>query len=340
MSDQQYFIVQHKNTVATKRSASGGAFYGIAEAFLKTGGVVFGAAVTPECKYVVSHIEVSSTDCLYKLQNSKYVQSNIGDTFINVAEYLKQGRKVLFSGTPCQIAGLYGFLGEKKDNLTTVDLVCHGVPSPGLLKSTLKEEEKILGETIKTFSFRSKNRNFLSSSIFVFSVMTNKKEVRRLYFNDFYYNTFMNGLTFRESCYVCKWANMNRISDFTIGDAASQRMYKEFHPYESNSLLIINTNKGKKIWNKIRENFDYKALDIDSEKKLNHQLLKPVKRSSVRDYIYEEFQNSTHSEIRTKYARPFSLKDKIILYISLCFPGKIVSMLGKLINLVRGKKNV
>ena len=127
------------------KSTSGGAFFALAKKTIQSGGVVFGAAFKDGSNWDVWHTEAHDLSQLDALRESKYVQSRIGDSYIKVKDYLLEGKKVLFSGTPCQIAGLHSFLGCEYENLITVEVICHGVPSAALLRDHLFEQEKVYG---------------------------------------------------------------------------------------------------------------------------------------------------------------------------------------------------
>ncbi len=142
-----------KSEALRRASSSGGVFSAICEKILSDGGIIFGAALNDDCK-TVRHVKVETMDELGRLRGSKYVQSAIGDTYIEAREALKSGKKVLFSGTPCQIDGLRLFLKRDYENLITVEIICHGTPSPNLFTKYIKYMEAKLGGVIKKVSFR------------------------------------------------------------------------------------------------------------------------------------------------------------------------------------------
>ena len=151
----EFFMGWHKSREVLLSSSSGGAFTGIAEVVLANNGVVFGAFFD-EDKRLVEHIAVEDKYELYKLKLSKYFQSRINDSYINAEKYLKEGRQVLFSGTGCQIAGLYKYLNKQYDNLITVDVLCHGITSKKVVDSYIKSKENKYKKEIKSFRFRIK----------------------------------------------------------------------------------------------------------------------------------------------------------------------------------------
>ena len=151
----EFYMGWHKDLNILLNSSSGGAFTAIADLILNEGGVVFGAFFN-DSKHTVEHIGVDSSEDLYKLRLSKYFQGRINDSYKNAEVELKKGRKVLFTGTGCQIAGLYRFLGKEYENLLTVDVLCHGTTSKKVVDSYIKSKEKKYRKKILSFRFRLK----------------------------------------------------------------------------------------------------------------------------------------------------------------------------------------
>lgn len=199
-----------------KISSSGGAFSVFARWLLNQGGIVYGA--TMDEKLQVYHIGVQKIEDLDKLRGSKYVQSKIGSTYFEAKEWLKKGRKVLFTGTPCQIAGLYSSLNGKKYEglLYTLDLVCHGVPSQGCFDSYIRKlnAKNINWGNVEMFHFRKLDSWSIISSVKFSSTKWKILEQE----DNVYMNAFFQKSIFRESCYRCLYSNMNRLGIFTIAD--------------------------------------------------------------------------------------------------------------------------
>lgn len=211
-----YALISNKDR---KVSSSGGAFSVFAKWILAQGGIVYGASIND--KFEVRHIGIETVAELDKLRGSKYVQSAMDDTYQNVREQLRKGRKVLFVGTGCQVGGLYAFLNGKRydGHLFTLDLVCHGTPSYGAFKIYLEKLKKIdspNGESgnIEGFRFRK-----FDSWDYRPAVKFAKSKWRILNLSEnAYMNAFFEGLTFRESCFNCQYCNTQRIGTFTIAD--------------------------------------------------------------------------------------------------------------------------
>lgn len=224
-------------------SSSGGVFYALAEKVIGTGGVVFGAAFLDGLE--VGHIEVEDLAGLYRLSGSKYVQSDLFSSFEDVREYLKSGRKVLFSGTPCQVAGLKSFLDAAYDNLFTVDCACHGVPSPGLWKKYAASFEKFGSPAVKV-NFRDKSKGWRDYSVSV--ELADGRVVSRKKLDDPYMALFLQNVTLRPSCYDCRFRSGHSCADITLGDFWNVgRVIPEMNDGKGVSLLCVNTEKGREM---------------------------------------------------------------------------------------------
>lgn len=325
-----YFIVQGKERKSIKKSASGGAFYTIAKYVIhELEGVVFGASF--DDSNVVRHIYADKISGLQQLQNSKYVQSDIGETFEKVKEFLEKGRYVFFTGTPCQVAGLHAYLGKNIETLFTADLICHGVPSPMLLKRQLEEVSHSWKGKIKGVRFRYKNPLFCSSS-FYYMIMKPQHglPIVRNPKDDPYFNIFSKGIGFRESCYKCQYANRERVGDFTFGDCDSHSLYPEFHPNEANSCLLLNSEKAQKIWETaLNRLFDYTPLDLTKEEKYNKQLHAPSVRPDARDEVYKDLQKLPWKHFAQKYAGEQTAIRRVKAYLALILPPAILKRWGR-----------
>lgn len=185
------------------KSSSGGIFTAFAENIIEQGGVVFGARF--DDNWDVIHDYTDSVEGLEALRGSKYVQSFIRDSFIKVEHFLKQNRKVLFSGTPCQIAGLLGYLRKDYDNLITVEVACHGVPSPMVWHNYIKDKK------ISVVNFRDKSTGWKD-----YSVRIGRKRKRHTY--DSYMNCFLGNYSLRQSCFNCGFKSGKSQADITIAD--------------------------------------------------------------------------------------------------------------------------
>lgn len=309
-----------KDKKALRNSASGGAFYGIALFFIeKKRGYVFGAAY--DDKFSVKHIKISNVWELNKLQNSKYVQSNTISAYKEVKSLLDKQENVLYSGTPCQVAGLKNFLREDYDNLWTIDILCHGVPSQKLLK---KEIEFINAQNKKKYNaikFRCRGSH-TKSFYYLCCQQSNGKRVFMNERQSLYYKLFFMSASLRESCYCCSYSNINRVGDFSIGDSSSSDFYLNFYPNESCSSLFINSPKAKAYWfDGISELFDYCKLNVKKEIELNHPLRKSAERPILRDEVYKMIYKEGYSKVYKNYCEPMGIQSELRIKKNLAIPS-------------------
>lgn len=269
-----------------KISSSGGAFSLFAKWILDQGGIVFGAAMDEY--FAVRHIGISSVDDLNKLRGSKYVQSVIGDSYKQVRECLKNEKKVLFTGTGCQVAGLYAFLKGKRyeGQLITLDLVCHGVPSQAAFSCYLEKLKKIdrsSSGNIDGFRFRKLDSWDYRPAV---KFAKSKWHILTLWENA-YMNAFFKGIIYRESCYNCSYCNMERIGTCTIADFWG--IGKHGVPFSKNvasgvSLVIDNTNLIPKIRSELDKTAYIEERTIEEAVTEQVNLKHPMSRLPERNY--------------------------------------------------------
>jgi coenzyme F420-reducing hydrogenase beta subunit len=283
-------------------SASGGIFPILAENVLEQKGVVFGCAFNENL--VAQHIAIENPNELHRLQNSKYVQSDTLDTYIQVKGFLEQSRKVLYSGTPCQIAGLKAFCG-KNENLITVDLICHGVPSPRLFVKYITQLGKKMGGKVLEYNFRCKEADgWKTGANKKTKTKTKTKTIDSA--RDPYYFRFKTSESLRESCFSCKFACGKRAGDFTIGDYwGIEEVHPEFYSNLGVSVVLINTDKGRKIWQNVQNKVECIQSSFENAARKLKNLKHPTKRPVTRDSFY----NNDKRLLKI----PFCVKLKILL---------------------------
>ena len=296
------------NNEATRiKSSSGGAFTEIAKLVFDKGGVVFGASMNRDLK--VEHIFIEKETELFRLRGSKYVQSIIGETYKQAQSFLRQGRMVLFSGTPCQIAGLRNFLHKDYENLCTVDLICHGVPSPRVFEDYKRYIENIIKETITCIEFRCKKASWIFFNIGINPDIekngyTNYSYIGN-YYSDPYIRAFLRDNILRSNCYKCQYTSLNRVSDFTIADwwgyKATSNKDKHFDK-KGVSLIMCNTLKAVNMANHL----DMYLKERTKEEALhtNLSLQKPFPRPSTRDDFWKDYERKPFDEMVQKWMRP------------------------------------
>lgn len=297
-----------------ENSASGGIFAVFAKYVIEElSGVVYGVELDLRDN-ICRHVEINKVEDIYRIQNSKYVQSEISGVFPLCKKNLLEGRQVLFSGTPCQISGLRNYLGCEFDNLLTVDIICHGVPSPKLLSMYIKNE---LPDNITKLRFRHRLEASLRRSAYDINYEVNGHTIIKPGGNDIYYNAFTNGESLRECCYTCKYAREDRISDITIGDCDSWKLYKGLEKDNIISSILINTTKGENFWRECNKRITYTKLDYKEECIINHQLRRPFIRPTRRDTIYKDLSNLKWAEFKEKQQKTqndLTLKIKRTVY--------------------------
>ena len=235
------FVATYDDDKILRHSSSGGMFTALSEIILREGGIVFGASF--DKNWHVYHTAARTLDELENLRGSKYVQSQIGSVYRQVKDALKSS-KVLFSGTPCQCVGLKRFLGGDNENLLTVDIICHGAPSPGIWENYIGE----LGREheIKHVNFRSKRNGWSSTLDINFS---DRGHIFGANNKNLYGKLFLSGLSERPSCHECKAKIPNNRSDLTIGDAWGVKNFApEMFDSRGTSIVFIHTDKGKKFF--------------------------------------------------------------------------------------------
>ena len=315
-----YAAVNRKKSML-KTSASGGVFAALAKSVIEKGGVVFGCAYNENLK--AEHICIRAEADISKLQGSKYVQSNMNDCFPKAKKHLEAGRTVLFTGTPCQVAGLKSYLNREYDKLITVDLVCHGVPSAAFLKGYIHWLELKLQGQVTGINFRDKSKGWglLQGITYQKKGVVHKKLISPVL--SCYYGYFINGDIYRESCYICQYANENRQGDFSMGDFWG---IKEIHPEidakAGVSVLLVNSRKGMKMMESLSGRLHLTETTFAQAKAGNGQLRKPTSRSPNREAILKTFREEGFRSVADGYHK--NMRRKILVFrIKKLIPRKI-----------------
>lgn len=291
----------NKNKEQLLVSSSGGAFSALATSILKEGGIVFGATkIRNEKGFSFIFKSIRTVDEIPLLQKSKYVQCDILKTYQEVERELRTGKKVLFSGVPCQIAGLKKFLLRDYKNLITVDIICHGVPNAEILNSYLHYFEKKKRIKVKDFDFRSKKKGWGPLLLKINGIAKKGKE-KIFYLKTYqssYYHLFFTSEIYRDSCYSCPFAGPKRISDITIGDYwGVQQYFPNLNVKEGCSCLLVNTMKGMVFLETHKDNLELLESKIENIQVLNHQLVKPATHTGVREKVLNIYKNSSYTEV-------------------------------------------
>lgn len=287
-----------------EKSSSGGLFYTIAKWIISQGGIVYGAAF--DKNLTLRHIGVETENDLQALRGSKYLQSDLRNTYKEAREELKKGRWCYFTGTACQIAGLKAFLRKDYPTLITSDLVCHGVPSQKIFNEHLAYlRKKHNNNNITNYQFRD-NKKWGVCEIVNFT-NPNKQEIvytKPTYELSPYLYSFMHSYTYRYSCYDCKFAKIPRQGDITLADYwGAKTFFPDIDMSCGVSLILLNNEKGKNFWNNIKEECKYYKSNVTDAAKYNANLIHKTKEPEIRKSIYRLIEKEGYEKIAKREFR-------------------------------------
>lgn len=305
----EVYSFKHRDEAIRSKSRSGGAFFAIAEKVIKQDGVVYGVALDDEL--VPKHIRVTELTELTKLQGSKYVEAEIGSTFKDVENDLKNGKFVLFASTACKVAAIESYISQRglKENLFTVDLICHGVPSRKAFKDYINYQNKRFLFKIRSFDFRDKSFGW-NTHLESFILSNNKKIVSSMW-----RNIFFSEYTIRPSCSNCFYTNKNRPADITLGDFwGIDKLNEDFNDNKGVSCVILNTAKAVEFFNNIEANKFKTSIDECH----HNQLKKPVSLPKNRELFWAIYnQKGFINALEYVFGKFYGLKMTIKSYIRL-----------------------
>ena len=270
-----------------KVSSSGGVFSVVAEYVLNLGGVICGAAFNEEMK--LEHIIIDNKKDLAKLRGSKYVQSEMGDIYHAIKKHLVKKTYVFFVACPCEVAGLQNYLGRQYEHLITADLICHGIPSPSVLKQYLDEEYK--GQKVLNINFRDKKDGwggpYMTTTTTTTTGIFSKKD-----FEDSYFTAFFANISLREGCYHCNYTRLPRVADFTLGDCWGAT--SDIDDKKGTSVLFINNQKAQEIFDNIKESFPLvRQMPYEFHIKAQPHLKHPVSAHPARTSFFKDLKTMT-----------------------------------------------
>lgn len=302
------YAVINKNEQVRDESTSGGFFSLLANYVLDLNGYVIGAYYDEN--FIVKHIAINDKNELYKLRGAKYSQSELGNIFKQVKDLLDQKKYVLFSGTPCQVSGLKSFLRKDYERLITVDLICHGVPSPLAWKKYLEYRYKKdnNGEKANSINLRSKISgwsNYHYSVVFDYD----KYKYEKLNGQDPFMKAFVNNLCLRPSCYSCHFKGIQRISDFTLGDYwGIWNQISEMDDNKGTSIVFVHSQLGKNIFNQLKNSIIYQEVDVNKAIEENPSMIKSSQKNDKREDFMNDLKNHDFDYLIDKY----ELKQKLV----------------------------
>ena len=289
------------------RSSSGGVFYSLAERVISEGGVVFGARFDENWQVVIDYSE--TLEGVKAFMGSKYVQARIETAYTDTKRFLQEGRKVLFSGTPCQIAGLHHFLKKGYDNLTTVDVICHGVPSPKVWRKYINE---ICGSqaAITSVNFRDKTNGWSDYNVCVRYKSENVvKELQTKATKDVFMRGFLADFTTRPSCYACKAKNGRSNSDITLGDFwGIDNVFPDMNDEKGTSVVVIHTEKGRRCVEGL--GIKTKETSLDMLKQYNPSYMRSAPRHPKRDTFFARIEKEKLTKVIADCTKP-TIKQRI-----------------------------
>ncbi len=277
----EFFAVRHADPAVRKASTSGGLFTALSDIILKRGGAVAGAVMKED--FSVVHVIANDAAGRNAMRYSKYVQSDCSRIFTPIAGLLRAGREVLFTGTPCQVAALYGFLDNEPENLYTADFICHGVPSPMVFDLFRRDLAARFGAPMVSFRFRDQQRGCVPMRIG--AEFANGAHYLEDCEHDPYFQLFLSSILNRECCSKCPYTKVHRSSDLTLGDCWR---FASFAPqWDDNtgvSTLLVNTKKGKKLFEDAAGTLEKEPCSLREVDQ--HYLHHPGKRHPDRDLFF------------------------------------------------------
>lgn len=307
-----YASVNKDNEIRVK-SSSGGIFSILCEYVINKNGVVFGASF--DDKFNVNHSYEESLSQCSKFRGSKYVQSEIGYMYKTARNFLELGKLVLFTGTQCQIKGLNLYLGKKYKNLITVDVICHGVPSPKVFKLYKNKLIKKYKSDIKSISFRDKSEGWRDFNYV--TQFSNGQVYSKSLKEDIYIKGFLHNLYLRPSCYECRAKNFTSGSDISLADYwGVEEIHKDLDDNKGTSLVLINTKNGQDVFKAISNKVIYEHTDLEYSIEKNPCIVKPVNKNPDRKAFFRKIDNSDIEKNINKYINK-TIIDRIRIKIAI-----------------------
>lgn len=327
------YSAYQKQINVRKRSSSGGIFYTLAKYILSQGGVVYGAAWTVGLH--LKHIEADDEKTLEWLLRSKYVQSDTSEVYSKVKKRLDEGRKVLFCGTPCQVAAMKSFLsGKDYDNLLLVDVICQGVPSPGIFKKYIDEVEAKYHTKMVDVTFRSKKYGWRCGLLLLLLLCEDGRQIELKYRHNTYYRSFLRNYFIRESCFNCQFKTPNKgcFSDITLADfwRIGNNVPFKCDTYESGvSAVLTNNNKGEQFFESIKDDIVWEERTF--EEFSTNGGLRIAQRPSDLDASFETASKGNFYAIQAKHY-PYTWKTYLRDWLNMHFSQETIKNLKKWIR--------
>lgn len=296
LEETKFYAAYNKNQELLHNSSSGGIFSVLAEAIIKDNGVVYGVVQTDT--FDVHFERAENMDACKKFMGSKYLQANVKGILKEVLVDLKEGKKVLFTGTPCQIAGLYNFLKKKYSNLYTCDIVCHGVPSNKVYRKYIEYLEQKYQKRVKNIKFRDKSEGWKPNRLKI-EFADNSCLYTRSQENIFQ-KGFLENYYLRKSCYSCKYAKLPRIGDISLADFWGYEGKLE-NNNQGLSIVVVSTPQGKQLFEKISNNLHFHEVEKEYVlTKSRHVYMHPAENVE-RDEFLKKIEKHDIEELANRY---------------------------------------
>ena len=312
------FAAMSRDKELLRRSSSGAVFSTIASEMLNDRAVVYGCEWTPDRNDLTPHhARINSIGDLRRLQGSKYVQSDMGNTFVSVADDLRKGKTVLFSGTPCQVAALKGFLGNQStENLFLLDVVCHGIPSVPLFHGYVAFLERLGKAKVEDYLFRDKTWGWCPWASALFKRDGRTRKLRQNARNSAYWYFFLAGDVFRDSCYACPYARPERQGDLTLGDFwGISKVLPDFGAKlgggdngEGISCILVNSGKGMELLDRYGTALSRHEVPWQGIVQNNGQLMEPSPKTKDHDILREIFARDGYEGVHKLFLKKMGLK--------------------------------
>lgn len=300
------YAVKHKEQNIVFNSRSGGIFTALSDEIISKDGIIFGCIVDEN--FLATHIGTSDPKVRDNMRGSKYVQSNIGNCYREIGNELIKGRLVLFSGTACQVAGLKSYIELKKisvENLITVEILCHGVPSPGVWKDNINWVQNKYKKTIQSVDFRNKKKYGWKRHVETYK-FTDKTE----YDSGSFTKLFTRHYILRPACFKCPYKGLSHSADITIADCwGIENVSKEMDDNKGTSLVLINSAKGEIIFGNVKDQII--SIEANIEDVMQPPLVGPFPVPNLRDQFWREYHEKGYAYVIRKYAS-YTFKQRFI----------------------------
>ncbi|MDE7363397.1 MAG: Coenzyme F420 hydrogenase/dehydrogenase, beta subunit C-terminal domain [Ruminococcus sp.] len=293
ISEPAVFAVKHKDEGIRAASRSGGIFTALSDAVLSEQGIIYGCVMTDDFRAV--HIRADDAETRNRMRGSKYIQSELGDIFYKVKTDLQHERKVLFSGTSCQISGLKSYLTKPYENLLCVDIICHGVPSPLVWQHYLDWQAEQAQSPVKSVDFRNKKDYGWKAHIETLTFENEKRIDSEVFRKLFYSHRIL-----RPSCHQCPYKSVHHLADITIADYwGIDRAAPDMNDNKGISLVLVNSQLGREYFDRVRSELEYRETALEDS--LQPPLKAPFPPAADREQFWDDFRNRPFRYIVKKY---------------------------------------